>query len=245
MGFVRKRVKATCAVSIAALAVVAAVSFGAYFIRDDSGGEVLWNANEAYFFIHVFARGLHLSWLEYPWYVTKTFLGVPIVPDDERRSLAVVRVTSDGVERHIVTQKGADAASGPGQYTPRGGHIYANYPALGGLCIWAVDHFEPAPAPERRVFDGIMGLTAKDFDSGWTKRGFGATGLDSTFTVDVGTDFSLLVRTMDATKTGRGAISIDKEYFGRAPTQTQIFNLEIRKARISSSEYRRIFFDSP
>jgi hypothetical protein len=70
-------------------------------------------------------------------------------------------------------------------FTPREGRIYVNYPACGGLCIWAGDHFDPAPQEERRGFNGIGFLTMRDFENknGWSKRRFGDNSTDSNFTI--------------------------------------------------------------
>src|SRR2546429_9170340 len=53
------------AIAILGAAIVAAVSLRIYFIREDSGGYVLWNADGAYLFISVARRGLHVSYPEY------------------------------------------------------------------------------------------------------------------------------------------------------------------------------------
>ena len=52
-------------IAVLGAAVVIAASFSTYFVRDDSGGEVLWNSDEAYVFVHVATRGLHVTWLGY------------------------------------------------------------------------------------------------------------------------------------------------------------------------------------
>jgi hypothetical protein len=208
-----------------------------YFIRDDTGGWVLWNANEAYFFVGFSTRGLHVSWLGYPWFLFKSYLGgfaAAELPDDERSSLVVVRVTSAGAEHHILKQD-SEPGSGPALYTPRGGYIYANCPALRGLCVWAGDHFDPATLDGRRGIDGIAALTGKTLEneSGWSKR-----GLDPNFTIDVGDKFKLLVNTKE---TGHGAISIDMLSPGRTPTR--VFNLDVRNERVNRNEYRHAFQD--
>jgi len=69
----RKKMMVSIAVLLAA--AVAAASFGMYFVRDDTGGDVLWNASEAYFFIGVSTRGLHVRWLGYPWFFAKQLMG--------------------------------------------------------------------------------------------------------------------------------------------------------------------------
>jgi hypothetical protein len=123
--------------------------------------------------------------------------------------LAVVRVTSSGVENHVLKLKDPEPGRGPGLYTPRANRIYANYPALGGLCVWAGDHFEPAALDGRQGVDGIVALTAKAFENenGWSKRGVGVTRTDSNFTITVGDKFELAVNNLAVRRTARGAIS--------------------------------------
>lgn len=74
------------------------------------------------------------------------------------------------------------------------------------------------------------------------KRGFGVGTTDSKFSIDVGGAFKLLVNNLVPRRTGQGehgAISIDMQYVGRAPSR--IFNLDVRNERISMSEYRHAF----
>jgi hypothetical protein len=216
----RNGLKTTIGIAILIAALALATGLSAYFIRDDTGGDVLWNSSEAFFFIGISTRGLHVSWLGYPWFAAKQLMGgfaAVELPDDDRGSLIVIRVTSAGAERHDLKLEDRRPGSGPSMYTPRGGRIYANYPALGGLCVWDGDHFESATLEERRGFNGIDGLTAKDFDSGWRKRGFGVGQADSNFTINIGEKFDLSVNNMAVKESGHGGISIDMLYTGRAP----------------------------
>jgi hypothetical protein len=229
-------------IAVLGVAVVIAGSFSTYFIRDDSGGEALWNSDEAYFFVHVATRGLHVTWLGYPWFLIKNLIGgfaAAVPPDDERSSVIVVHVTASAAERHLLSLKDPDPGGAPTMYTPREGRIYANCPALHGLCVWAGDHFEQSALEGRVGIDGISLLTMKDFESnnGWSKRGFGVTGTD--FAVAVGDKFKLSVTGLDADNTGHGAISIDRLTPGRAPTK--IANIELRNAGVSRNEYWRVF----
>jgi hypothetical protein len=50
-------------IAAAAIAIVAGATFKVYLIRDDTGGDVLWNADGAHFFVWVFHRGLRVSYL--------------------------------------------------------------------------------------------------------------------------------------------------------------------------------------
>lgn len=168
----RNRMKAMIAVAILAAAIA---SWKIYFLREYTHGDVLWNASEAYLFMGVSREGLHVSCLRYPWVFVQGYLGAAESPDDGHGSLIVIRVTSSGVEHHVLKLEDRTPGSGPGFITPLDGRIYANYPALGGLCRWAGDHFERATQEERRRLDGISRLTVLDIDNGengWSKRGF-------------------------------------------------------------------------
>jgi hypothetical protein len=146
-GLMRNKTKLILAIVICA-AAVAAVSLRIYFIREDSGGYVSWNADGAYLFISVARRGLHVSYPEYAWMVLEQFLHGGRESDDNLRSFAVIRVTPSTVERHVVDLKGIAPGSGPDLNTPFEDRIYANCPDIGGLCRWAGDHFERATEEE-------------------------------------------------------------------------------------------------
>jgi hypothetical protein len=236
--------KTTLGIAIlVATAVVITATTGIYLIRDETGGYALWNESEAYFFITVHSRGTHIRWLRYPLVFASQFLGVVQLPDNERQSFVVVRVTSAGAERHDLKMNDPEPGSAPSMYTPREGRIYANYPAFGGLCVWAGDHFESATLDGRRGFDGINTLSEKDFENknGWSKRGFAVMAPDADFTIDVGNKFSLLVSSVAAARTGHGSISIDTLYPSAAPSR--VFNLDVRNESVSRSEYQQTFHD--
>lgn len=123
------------------------------------------------------------------------------------------------------------------------GRIYVNYPALGGLCRWAGDHFEPATPEEQQRLDGINHLTNKDIDQGgdgWSKHSFGVQpgNLDSSLTIEVGNDFRLSLNDQVA-KTGDRSFSIDLLRPGRAAER--IWNRDLHWGGVSKTEYQRVF----
>lgn len=236
-----RKPKRLIAVVIAA-AVIAAASFNAYFIREDTGGILIWNANEAYLFFNITSRGHYVKWLRYPWFSIKEYLGAIEDPDDDRGSLIVVRVTSFGVERHILKVENRGPGSGPNFITPLEGHIYANYPAVGGLCRWAGDHFEPATQEERRRLDGINRLTVSNIDHddmGWSKRGLGGGLQDNRFTIDVGDKFQLSITSLAERNDTNGAVSIDVLRPGQPPKR--IWDFQARRGMVSWAEYKLTF----
>jgi len=154
-----KRQMSSKAIQKFAIAIVAVVALAAvlnlYAASEGAGGFAIWNRTEAYFFIQVGRRGYYVAYLEYPWILVKEkYLRIPTFPSESRAFLVVIRVTSSGLERHIV--KLADRADGgaggdPSKYTPLNGQIYADCLPLDGLCRWAGDHFEKATAAANAV----------------------------------------------------------------------------------------------
>lgn len=239
----RARTKAMIA---AAALAVALWSCKIYNLRERVGGTLLWNANEAYFFAFITREGLPVSFLEYPWFSFKGFLGAWDPPDDERGSLVVIRVTSSGVERHVMKVEGSEPGSGPNFITPLEGGIYANYPAMGGLCRWAGDHFERATQEERLRLDGISRLTVteiKNGEDGWSRNGFGIGPADRRFKIEVGENFELSVTELarKSKATGNGSISIDLLRSGKAPER--IWEFDARMALVSRTEYQHLFHE--
>ena len=210
----RNRMKAMIAGAIL-VAAVATASSKVYLLREYVGGAVLWNANEAYFLVDIIHEGLPVSLLRYPWFFVKAYLGASDLPDDERASLLVIRVTSSGVEHHVLKLEGrtyGNPGRNPYQYSALDDHIYANCPPLDGLCRWAGDHFEPATPEERRRLDGINRLAKGETDkgeNGWSKRQFGAGPADLRLTIDVGDNFRLSVNNVGTPGTQNGVVSID------------------------------------
>ena len=203
----------TFLIVIVAVLGLAAV-LNVYAISEGAGGSVIWNKNEAYFFVPVDRTGYRASYLQYPFIIAKELLlRVPTIPSETRAFLVVIRVTSSGVERHIV--KLADrleggAGSDPRMFTPLEGRIYARYPPLieqvmqdghlvamgDALGWWAGDHFEKATQEERRRLDGEKRLTNTEFENdenGWSRRFFVTAPSDSKFTIEVGNEFRLSV----------------------------------------------------
>ncbi|MBZ5606808.1 MAG: hypothetical protein LAP38_01010 [Acidobacteriia bacterium] len=257
----------TTAKIIVAIAIITGlivgVSYKVYFIRENSVGYVMWNPREAFFFIHTGKDGLYVSGLGYPWYKFKQYLGgfaAVELPDDQRVSLVVFRVTPIGVEHHMVrVDRGAHG--GPGRdadkYTPLDDRIYAYCPEVigsfmqdghlvakdpnDGLCRWTGDHFEKATEEERQRLGGVSRLTMGDFENnedGWSRRAFGAEQMDRRFTIDMGDKCRLAVNNV-VTRPGNSSITIDLLLPGKTPERIGVF--EAREGRVSKSEYQHTF----
>ena len=133
-----KKTKSFVIVGLLALAIAAGVWLKIYYVREDSAGWLLWNANEAYLFMSVHPRGYHFTYFEYPFALLRQYFNAPPFPDDERVSVVVIRVTSSAIERHDVDIGKGDAHE-PDFYTTFGEGIYAN--CQGVLCRWTGSGF--------------------------------------------------------------------------------------------------------
>jgi hypothetical protein len=182
-------------------------------------------------------RGYRISYLEYPWVVFKQWLGVPLLPSDESTLLSVIRVSKSGVEPHEL-KIGKDQIA-PIFLTPVDETIYAN--CQGTLCKWATDHFETATAAERSKLDGInkliTDLNAKSFE--WSKREIGTDSSRPEMSIEVGNDFSLLVRQGNVKKSEYDSPTIDLYRNGKFVKKLWHVNAEPR--RVSSAEYTQVF----
>ena len=143
-----------------------------YFIRKDTGVELLWNRDEAYLFISVVPRGFHVRYVGSPFVWFSQFLYAVPSTDDERISVTVIRVTQSSVESHVVAVVDNGPGSIPDSNTPIEGHIYANYPGLGGRSRWFDDRFVAANEAERQRLGDIDHLTTYDIDNvnGWSVK---------------------------------------------------------------------------
>lgn len=220
--------------------VIAIMAFGfgkIYAIRDDCGGDLLWNADEAYLFIGVARRGFRISYLEYPWVMLKESLYGVRLPDDQRTSVTVVHITASGVEQHVVEMLDERPANTPILYTRLQGNIYAN--CGGNLCKWTGNKFEAATEQEQRRLDGTSQLVEKNMEDGWSQRTFGGAPTDYQLAVDVGQTFKLGVTNKLLDRTRRSIVSVDVVRPERSPEA--IWHLDGRSRRVSKSEYEQAF----
>lgn len=212
-----------------------------YFIRDDSGGYIVWNADEAYLFIKVARRGFYTRCIAYPWLVLSELLYAPASPDDGKLSMIVIRLTQSSVERHsfdLPYEPGIE----PNFFTPLEGRIYANCPHLGGLCTWNKNHFEAATPDDKKRLDDINRLASGEIAnvSGWSKRaippGFGGGQV----VAEVGRNFSVLVNNQARTEREYPRFSIEVLRPPAAPEQ--ILYIDETPRMVSGSAYRHAFW---
>jgi len=229
--------KTLLAINFFIVAIILSAALNAYLIRIDAGGYALWNAKEAYFFIYKDTLGRHVKWIGYPLLALGEMFGYIEPPDDGHGTEFVVRVTPDGVERHTLEMTDRTQGSGPSMFTPLEGRIWVNYPTLGGLCWWAMDHFERATQEEQKRLGGISALNNDFYDdkNGWSKHGLGGRNRE----IKLSDSVVLLVSGQGVSKLD--PISIEMRNQG-GESQT-IFDLALQVGLVSRSQYRRTFHD--
>jgi hypothetical protein len=143
-------------------------------------------------------------------------------------------VTQSGIERHLakVTDDTADV---PHFFTPVGQVIYAY--SEGVVCKWVGDHFESATKEEQQTFDGINHL-APDIDAninGWSKRGVGAVGSDSRYSIEIAKQVTITVKQGNVKRSLTDTATVDLQRAGE-PVQ-QLWHVDGRPRRVSKREY--------
>jgi len=216
--------------------VFAAAGLNAYLIRTDAAGDALWNSKEAYFFISRARFGWHVRWIGYPLMVAGKIFGYIEPPDDRSETMYVLRVTSSGVERHVLDLQDGQAG-GPSMLTPIGDRIWTNFPALGGLCWWAGDHFERSTQEESRGLGGIEHLwhlnnRAYRDEGGWWNAG-------------VAPDQTVVISLEDGTEISaygggrRVPLSIQMRKQGGEPST--VFSVDTGAGLVGGSNYQHAF----
>lgn len=233
-----KKTKAVVIVGLTALAIAAGVWLKIYYVREDSAGWLLWNANEAYLFMSVHPRGYHFTYFEYPIVLLKQYFNAPPFSNDERVSVIVIRVTPSTIERHRVDFGKGDTHA-PDFYTTFGDSIYANCQGL--LCRWNGTGFEAATEEERRKLDGGNRLSALEFTDvkGWSKRDVEQAASDYQFSIEVGSQFKLSVKSGNVYRSAYDSPTVDLLRPGRGPER--IWHLDGYPRRVSKSEYGSVF----
>jgi hypothetical protein len=206
-----------------------------YHVREDTAGELLWKGDRAYLFMSSARRGYHFKYWEYPWVILKEYLRSPPIPNDQRRTLDVIRVAPNTLERNVIEVEGKT----PDLLTPFEGHIYAN--CEGTLCKWNETHFEPATLEEVGRLNGISKLSATGFSDidGWSKRGIGPTSDGFQFSVALSKQVTLLVKQGNIYKSAYDSPTIDLVRPGHPPEK--LWNVDGYPRWVSKNEYERTF----
>lgn len=207
--------------------------FHIYTLRDDNGGTIIWDANEAYLFMSVARRGYRLNWPTYAAAILGQFFNAPPAPTDQRIFFIVIHVTPAGVERHVA--KITENAIVPHFFTPVGQTIYAF--SEGMIYKWAGDRFDKATQEEERKVGGLEHLSSDSDETinGSSKRGIGQVAGDAEFTVNIGTEATLKVRQGNVYKSAADSPTIQLYRPGK-PVQ-ELWHVNGEPRRVSRRKY--------
>ncbi|MGB0038072.1 MAG: hypothetical protein WBQ00_04175 [Terriglobales bacterium] len=234
----RNKRKLIVVIGIVAAAIAVAASLNTYSINEGGGGRVLWNNNEAYVFVEDIRRGYHFTYLRYPLELLgEYFYWVPD-PDVQQVHLVVFKLTSDGIDRHVIDER-ANTANPPDSYTPMGEEIYAWCPGV--VCKWTGTDFKPVDNTEAKRIGGAEGLASRDFTgvSGWSKYTLGSAPAGSRSTIKVDELIEISVDHHAQDRFGHSAISVEVMRPGHAPER--IWYIDDRPRTVSRAEYERVF----
>ena len=231
--------KSTLVIWVLVVCVVLSVGLRAYLIRTDAASDALWNSREAYFFVHRERFGWHVKWIGYPLMAAGERFGHIEPADDWRGTIYVVRITSSGMERHVLELTDRRPGSGPNMLTPIGDRIWTNFPALGGLCWWATDHFERATQEESQRLGGIDHLynlnnRAYRNEGGWSKA---VVVPEQTVLISLGDGTEL------SAYGGAGRVPLSIEMHRQGAEPSTVFSVETGAGRVSRSDYQHAFRD--
>jgi len=238
-------------VAIIAVAIlVLLLSLRVYYVRADSGGELFWNADNAYIFIGVTDRGYRFSYLGYlVEQVREIFPFGASAPSDKRFSVVVLHVTPSAVQRYLIDDFWL------ARVEPFQGTLYAaNMLPGAGFMKWSGTRFEPTSTEEAerhheymiKLPTGPPAGPSYDNVEGWSKRTVVGKIVsesstvfvekDSTVTIDAGGNQLMFVM-------NSGFISheayIDLARPGRPPER--IWHLDANAHRVDRADYKRIF----
>jgi hypothetical protein len=216
--------------------------FHVYTIRDDNGGTILWNDNEAYLFMTEERRGYHLTWPSYALAALQQWLNAPPAPSDQKVLFTVIHVTRSGVERHREVLP--DSLSIPPHFfTPVGTSIYAF--SEGTVYKWNGQRFDPASSEERRKIGGLEHFSS-DSDitiNGWSKRGVGQVSTDSQFSVAIGEDVALRIIQGNVYRSPTDSPTVLLESSGKPPAE--VWHVNGDPQIVSKGTYSSAFPPAP
>jgi hypothetical protein len=202
-----------------------------YYIGGSGDGDLLWNQNEAYLFVHGERRGYHVSYLGYVGELVKEYFGVIDSPNDVKPFTAITKITSSSIERY-------ETVGTFDFYTPLGQNIYALHDQA-PLWKWVGTHFEEASAQDQQALGNAARLPKRDFTdvSGWSARYSITAKIKEQFTIQLDSrPITVAVTTLNLAD---GQVSVD--VFRPDHPPEAVFHRNGRPRRVSRTEYERVF----
>ena len=230
--------------AVIALAVALPAFLKVYYLRNDGGGEVFWNANEAYVFESVVQRGYPMSYWGYLGeMIRELFPFGASSPKDNHYFVVVLRVTPESVQRYTTDNYWL------GSIEPFEGALYGGNLLPGGILMkWSGTHFERPDGDElKRIYANISKFPpgpSYDNVAGWSKRtvagdvnaGTANTEKDARVTIELnGTACTFVMNS--------GFFSHEAYIDLLRPVQApqRIWYLDGQPHRVSRSEYQTAF----
>jgi hypothetical protein len=222
--------KTILVVTIILVSVVTSFTFrDVFYIRDLASGDLLWNKDTAYFFLHAGSLGYQLSYLRYFGDLITGLFGAVPLPTDQTSSVLVLEIEQDRVQRFQTSSLSLDV------FTPIDQDIYS---ASGGIVFkWSGTHFEHASDQEVQRFRANKNY-APDFTNvdGWSKRCCVLERAEkSTFDIQLRDGPATLVVKRD------GIWSISVELARKAGSAERIWSLDERSGKVSRASYKQVF----
>jgi hypothetical protein len=188
-------------------------------------GELLWNADEAFLVIGSTQQGWRRSVAQLGFDLVRSLL-LPLVANrsqDSKLSIVFIRLTRDGMQRHVLE---GDLV---GTYTVADGHLY------GGGWKWDGARFEKATAVENQRW----AFSSQEYSdiNGWSKRTalpMTTTAAGITYQLPLGGRAARLVVTGNEWSVGR----IELHQNGDVQ---ELWSLDGRDDWVTRAEYRRRF----
>jgi hypothetical protein len=139
------RLRRNASALVVCLAILIVVFAPIYYIRDDSGGNLIWSSDQAYIFITVVHRGYRMTCLRYVVEFLRELIPFGASsPEDKSSSAVVFRIAPGNLRRFDFDDMNLDSPDAIGQ------NIYVgNAENNGGLLKWSGDHFERASVDEQ------------------------------------------------------------------------------------------------
>jgi hypothetical protein len=215
------------------VAILLVLSIEINFVKDERcSGLVLWNSDEAYFFVGTAALGYRLRVLDYALEPVRQYFYAPTPATDNTSTLTVIRVTPAGLE-HYEPRSSLSLS----KVTPLSNGIYADCGA--GPCKWTGTDFQLISEAERKEIGDKGQLTSDDFSNvdGWSRRRFWGSPVGQRLQPYA---FSLSMKNgAKLTVSGGNPVAIDLQRPGRSAENVWYHKQETRM--VSLEKYERTF----
>jgi hypothetical protein len=226
------------------LAILVVVLAPIYYIRDDSGGYLIWGHDQAYVFMTVVHRGYRMNCLRLiAEFIMEMFPFGASAPNNKSSSAIVFRIAPGRLQRFDFDNMNLNPPDAIGQT------IYAGYSENYGRPLkWSGDHFEPVSLEERNALFAARasgrippGPSYENVD-GWSRCA--AAGKVDTFKGEEDARVVIQANGKPATLVMNSGFITHEAFIDiirSGETQQRIWYLDERTQRVARSEYLHTF----